>query len=541
MEAIILVPIFVVGVTSHLAFFRVGEHHLYSSRYVLAAITAFVLSIFIHSYFFQLSSRIATFRTLVIASSYFGGLYSSLVLFRVFFHPLRNFPGPLGCKVSSAWFATYTRKQDAFRQLLKLHQKYGQFLQIGSNDLSIAHPRAVQAIYGLDSKCRKADWYDLTHPMVSLQSTRDDGLHSHRRRIWSTAFGHRNLVDYDERMAWYRELLVKAIEDSDGRSMDVTKLFKSYSFDVMGELAFGRSFGMLETNEEHEAVKLLNAGLFALGYKLPMWFFRLVTSIPGATKDWWGFISYCISQLEARMEAKKDKKDIMSCLLKPLNGRPPTGFDRTLLEGDAQLIIVAGSDTTSTTLTTIIRYLAQYPHHVAKIRAEIDSLPRNELEDYTHTDLAGLKHLNGVINETLRLFPPVPTILPRITPPDGLDIGGTFIPGNTTVFCPQFVVGRSPDCYVSPDEFIPERWYSQRELIRDASCFAPFSIGQYGCVGQPLALLTMRATVSRIIANYDIRAAPSQNLAAFDEKMQEHFTFAPPELELSFTRRQVTR
>ncbi|KAI1133306.1 cytochrome P450, partial [Nemania abortiva] len=539
MDATILISALGAGVASHLAFFRVGEHHLYGTRYVLTAITVFAASIFVQSYLFQLSNQVAALRTSAIAASFLGGLYSSLVIFRIFFHPLHKFAGPLGCKISSAWFATYVRKQDAFRQLLKLHQEHGSVVRIGSNDLSIAHPKAVQAIYGLDSKCRKADWYDLTYPMVSLQSTRDDALHSRRRRVWSTAFGSRNLRDYEERMVWYRALLIKAIEDSDGHSIDITRLFKSYSFDIMGELAFGRSFEMLETNKEHEAIKLLNSGLFALAFKLPMWFFRLLTSIPFATKDWWGFISYCIAQLDNRIQAKGEKKDIMSCLLKPSDGKSPTGLDRTILEGDAQLIIVAGSDTTSTALVTVFRYLAQYPQHVALLRAEIDNLPRTEVGDFDHMDLGNLKHIDGVINEALRLFPPVPTILPRMTPPEGLEIGGTFIPGNTTVFCPQFVVGRSTECYASPDEFIPERWYSQRELIRDASCFAPFSTGQYGCVGQPLAYLTMRATIARIIADYDIRSTPVEDLTAYDEKMQEHFTFAPPVLQLSFAKRQV--
>lgn len=152
----------------------------------------------------------------------------------------------------------------------------------------------------------------------------------------------------------------------------------------------------------------------------------------------------------------------MSCLLRPLNGRTPTGLDRAMLEGDAQLVIVAGrwvsivckdldetntnsqnSDTVTTALTAVFRYLAQYPDHVRLLRAEIDGLPRNELGDYAYNDLTNLNHLNGVINEALRLFPPVPTALTRLTPPEGLDIGGTFIPGNTTVSCPQFVVGRS--------------------------------------------------------------------------------------------------
>lgn len=107
------------------------------------------------------------------------------------------------------------------------------------------------------------------------------------------------------------------------------------------------------------------------------------------------------------------------------------------------LITVRGSDTTATTLATVFRYLAQYPHHVGLLRAEIDPLPRTETGDYNYSDLSNLKHLNGVINETLRLFPPVPTSLPRLTPPEGLHIDGTFIPGNTTVICPQYVIGRS--------------------------------------------------------------------------------------------------
>lgn len=310
MDSTVLIASLVAGVTSHLAFFRIGEHHLYSSRYVLTAITAFAISSIVQFYLFQLSSRDAVLRSLVIATSYFGGLYSSLLIYRILFHPLRKFSGPLGCKVSSAWFATYVSRQDAFRQFLKLHNKYGPYVRIGSNDLSIAHPKAVQAIYGSSSKCRKADWYDITYPMVSLQSTRDDSIHSRRRRVWSTAFGNRNLQDYDLRINRYRALLVKAIEDSDGRPLDVTELFKLFSFDVMGDLAFGRSFEMLETSKEHDAIKLLNSGLFAIGFKLPMWFFRLAISIPGAAKDWWGFMSYCTSQLDKHIQEVRNSYHI---------------------------------------------------------------------------------------------------------------------------------------------------------------------------------------------------------------------------------------
>ncbi|KAI0466717.1 cytochrome P450 [Xylaria cf. heliscus] len=512
MDYLILTAASAAGVISHLKFFRVGEHHMYGPQYVLGAILAFAISAIVQSRLFQLSNHAAVLRTFALAASYFVGLYSSLVIYRIFFHPLKKFPGPLGFKVSSTWFMTHLMGRDAFRQLLKLHQQHGNFVRIGSNDLSISHPKAVKAVYGMGSKCYKGQWYDLTQPMVSLQSTRDNDLHSKRRRLWSAAFGDKHLRDYEERIVQYRTLLVEAIEDSVDRSIDIRKWFTLYNFDIMGDLAFGQSFDMLKTSKEHHAITLLNKGLAPLSFKLPVWLFRLLVAIPGATKDWWGFIKYCTSQLDQRIQAKSEIKDIIGTLIKPLNGESPTGLDRALLEGDAQLIVVAGGDTTSITLSTIFRYLAQYPHHVSLLRAEIDALPRTEVGDYAYADLSGLEHLNGVIHEALRLFPPVPTSLPRITPPEGLDIDGTFIPGNTTVICPQYVIGRSSEAYASPNEFIPERWYSQPELIRDGTCFAPFSIGSYGCMGRNLAMINIRATVSRIIADYDILSTPTESL-----------------------------
>lgn len=60
-----------------------------------------------------------------------------------------------------------------------------------------------------------------------------------------------------------------------------------------------------------------------------------------------------------------------------------------------------------------------------------------------HEKIAHLEHLNAIINETLRLHPPVPSLLQRKTPPEGITVEGTYIPGNTVVACPQYVLGRS--------------------------------------------------------------------------------------------------
>lgn len=92
----------------------------------------------------------------------------------------------------------------------------------------------------------------------------------------------------------------------------------------------------------------------------------------------------------------------------------------------------------SAALIFIFHYLARDPHQVTKLRAEIDSLAG----DYSNRDLQDLPHLNAVINETLRLHPPVPSGLLRQTPPEGIVVAGQFIPGNTTVVAPNHTISR---------------------------------------------------------------------------------------------------
>jgi tryprostatin B 6-hydroxylase len=69
-------------------------------------------------------------------------------------------------------------------------------------------------------------------------------------------------------------------------------------------MAFGKSFDMLETSQQHWAIKLLNDGLAPVAYALPVWFFRLLTAIPGLTRDWWRFIDFCAQQIEQRLKVR---------------------------------------------------------------------------------------------------------------------------------------------------------------------------------------------------------------------------------------------
>lgn len=92
-------------------------------------------------------------------------------------------------------------------------------------------------------------------------------------------------------------------------------------------------------------------------------------------------------------------------------------------------------------MTSVFYELAKWPIGFSQLQDEIDTVIEAG-ETTSNYKLQHLELLNGIISETLRLHPPT-GLLQRKTPPEGLTIGETYVPRDTTVFCPQYVVGRS--------------------------------------------------------------------------------------------------
>jgi len=127
-------------------------------------------------------------------------------------------------------------------------------------------------------------------------------------------------------------------------------------------------------------------------------------------------------------------------------------------------------------MTHVLYQLVKNPDQLHKLQEELAPYFTDGIVDY-HT-IQNLPHLNGIINETLRLHPPVPTALHRLTPPEGITVGGRHIPGGMTVWASQYVLGRSERIYPRANEFVPERWSTMPELVLDKTAFSPFSAGK---------------------------------------------------------------
>ncbi|KAI1774173.1 cytochrome P450 [Hypoxylon cercidicola] len=189
------------------------------------------------------------------------------------------------------------------------------------------------------------------------------------------------------------------------------------------------------------------------------------------------------------------------------------------LSGEAAVLLVSASETIAPTLITLLYFLARHPEHAAKIQ--------KELEDVDTTDpqaLSALPHLTGTINEAMRLLPATMSCNPgsRVSPPQGLNIDGTFIPGGVKLCASRYSIGR-------------QRWYSRPELVKDRRAFVPFGVGRTSCVGRNVALAALRLVTACFLSKYHIRFAPGEGISeAVERDLKDGVVSQPGKLVLIF-------
>ncbi|KAI5859838.1 cytochrome P450 [Durotheca rogersii] len=459
---------------------------------------------------------------------------SGLVLYRLFFHPLAKYPGPFIARITDAYQLYHSWKGDRHLEFWRMHQRYGGVVRFGPNSVSFNSSTALKDIYGFRSNVRKAEFYDaFVHPAPNTHNTRDKIMHARKRRVLSQGFSDSATKEMERYIlanvrSFCEQIGLGASNERKGWTVarNMADWCNYLAMDILGDLCFGKAFHMLEKPDNRYALELVSmattrhliCGTMPLVGKLHLdkALFRKIAT--GREK----YMAYSKAQLTERtkMGHDTDRRDFFYHLLTARDPETGLGFTTPELWGESNLLIIAGSDTTSTAMAATLFYLVRNRASLEKANDEVRS-KFNDVEEICQGPvLNSCVYLRACVDEAMRLSPSVGGILPREVLSGGITIDGEFIPEGTVVGTPHYTIHHNPAYYPQPFSYVPERWIAgshksstgcggavvtEQDVASAQSAFCPFSVGPRGCIGKGLAYIEMMTTLARVLYLYDLR------------------------------------
>lgn len=334
----------------------------------------------------------------------------------------------------------------------RIHEKYGDAVRLAPNEVSFATPKAWQDIYDQRPDHltfpKNGMWLKLPNgkPDPGMATTTNIVDHARMRKLMENSFTYKALKSQEAIIQSYVTLLMTKFRDiavSEGPEgwkggiVNVSDWFNFTTFDIVGDLSFGESFGCLENSKYHPWVAVIFGYIQAavistmvrhyptletIGMKL------IPKSLLKKQKDHY---QRSIEKINRRMNLETQRSDFVTPLIK--NNKDYQNMSLEEIEATFNSVILAGSETTATTLSGIANNLIQHPHVLAKLVSEVRGTFSQE-EDITMTSTKNLPYLNAVICEGLRVCSPLPGGIPRMAPPGGGTVCGRWLPGNVSNF-----------------------------------------------------------------------------------------------------------
>lgn len=343
-------------------------------------------------------------------------------------HPLCRFPGPFFARISPLPHIIHSHRGNLISWTIAQHEKYGECVRLLPNELCFSGADAFKDIYGFKTSGNRTLEKDLRFYLVNHDETRSivsagTEDHSRMRRIFSHAFSDRALKLQEPMFLTYIDKLIEKLREGclkNTGSQNMVQLFNFTTFDVMGDLTFGESLGMLDDSSYHPWVSALVAG-FRFGVylhivrRLPVLETLLRKCfIPQSLKDRMAVHEeFSVQRVNRRLEKDDARPDIWGLVLEK---EAAEGLSRKEMYSNANIFMMAGTETTATLLSGLTWHLLATPDKLQKLVHEIRSSLSTE-EDITIDRLQALPYLNACIEEGLRMYPPVAQSLPRIAPP----------------------------------------------------------------------------------------------------------------------------
>lgn len=285
------------------------------------------------------------------------------------------------------------------------------------------------------------------------------------------------------------------------RAVAVHPFAHRYTTKVIFEVLFGEHRPSNEDEMFAEVIKMLEFNSRPSTMKpfhlLPSWKMKLMRlNRTNGVNDFLTRRERLYTMLDAaideRVRSGKPGDDLLGTMLGS-NAEDVSAASRTEMRDEIMTQFLAGTETTASAICWALEFLTRHPQVVERLREEIE-------------DGTGDTYLTAVVHEVLRLGPPIQQIVPReVVKP--VEIGGVLYEPGARLWASAYLLNRDEHNYPEPDEFRPERFLG----VKPAShTWIPFGGGHTRCLGDRIALVELKATLTEILTTCDVERADAE-------------------------------
>ncbi|GER27103.1 cytochrome P450 [Striga asiatica] len=297
------------------------------------------------------------------------------------------------------------------------------------------------------------------------------------------------------------------------RATNLSEMMMMLTSNMICRVALGRGIGYEEGVEYKRFFELFNdvqgvlTGLFLEDYFPGLGWVDRLTGMRGRLEKIFGELDkFYEEMIEEHLDYESRPKSMDGDILDLLLGVKRDGLssvDLTMDHVKALLmnIIVGGTDAIAAVVVWAMTVLLKNPTMMRKAQSELRQLGRKEL--ISETEIPNLPYLRALVQETFRLYPPAPLLVPRETLAE-CTIDGYKIEPGTTVHINAWAMGRDPEFWEKPNEFRAER-FLEREIdikARDPMLI-PFGMGRRGCPGMVMGLVATELALANLLYAFD--------------------------------------
>ncbi|KAF6836431.1 benzoate 4-monooxygenase cytochrome p450 [Colletotrichum plurivorum] len=456
---------------------------------------------------------------------------AAICIYRLYFHPYAKYPGPWLAKLTS-WYSVYhTYIGDLHVDIWRCHEKYGDVVRYGPNRLLINTEAGLKGIYGHGKNVRKAESYhriSLIKGVEATQSVVDKTKHGKLRRILNQGLSDAYIRNIDSELTDLSRLFATSLGASKDRfapdadaagdgwtcAKNMAHWCDYFTFDVMSQLVFGKSYHLLESPDNHWIADAILGQMRRVSFlmQLPeledMRLHKLL--FPNARKKALRFSVKSREIMEKRKESSEEiTNDLFSKLLAAKDPETGESLSQLQLWAESNLLIIAGSDTSSTAMAALFFYLSRCPETYEKVVKEVRSTFCSATEVCQGPKLLSCTYLRACITEAARLSPPAAGAMWREVQTGGLQVGDLYIPPGYDVGTGIYSINHNAEYYPEPFRFRPERWIpevvGEEAVAKAKAAYGTFSVGPRNCVGKGLAMIEISLAMAAVISEYDFR------------------------------------